>query len=85
MSLKPYVCPMKKECPEIVIENVRVFLNMSGKCLPFDLKIDQTRCPAFLTSGIYMIFNFQCKKMFGKCVDNFFQYGKHLKYLIPDK
>jgi serine/threonine protein kinase len=39
--------PMKKECPEIVSENVRVSLNMSGKCSSFDLKIGKTCCPAF--------------------------------------
>ncbi|PKY50486.1 kinase-like protein [Rhizophagus irregularis] len=37
--IAPEVFPMKKECPEIVSENVRVSLNMSGKCSSFDLKI----------------------------------------------
>jgi len=39
--------PMKKECPEIVTENVRVYLEMSGKCLSFDPKNDQIFRPNF--------------------------------------
>ena len=40
-------CPMKKECPEIVTKNVRVYLEMSGKCLSFDPKNDQIFRPDF--------------------------------------
>ena len=39
--------PMKKECPEIVTKNVRVYLEMSGKCLSFDPKNDQIFRPDF--------------------------------------
>ena len=38
---------MKKECLEIVTENVRVYLEMSGKCLSFDPKNDQIFRPNF--------------------------------------
>ena len=41
------LCPMKKECPEIVTKNVRVYLEMSGKCLSFDPKNDQIFRPDF--------------------------------------
>jgi len=41
------ISPMKKECPEIVTKNVRVYLEMSGKCLSFDPKNDQIFRPDF--------------------------------------
>jgi len=47
LKRKNEISPMKKECPEIVTENVRVYLEMSGKCLSFDPKNDQIFRPNF--------------------------------------
>jgi hypothetical protein len=46
---QPYEKRLSGICHQKCPENVWVLLSMSGKCLSFDLKIDQTCCPVFFT------------------------------------